>query len=143
MMYQILRLRDVGHQWLIPVILATWEAEIMKIEVWGQTGQIVHETLISKITRAKWTGGEPWVVEHLLWKPKAPSSNPSPTKKKNWGESLLHLCNPSTRRLGQEYHKLEVSLGYTARLSQKNTVCMWEGFKRIKPEITPLHPCEG
>jgi hypothetical protein len=46
--------------WLTSVILATWEAEIGKIKVRGQPGQIVHKTYpstISKITRAKWTGG--------------------------------------------------------------------------------------
>jgi hypothetical protein len=41
----------------VPIILATWEAEIGKMEVRGQPGQIILETLISKITRAKWTGG--------------------------------------------------------------------------------------
>jgi hypothetical protein len=39
------------------VILATWEAEIRRIVVQGQLGQIVLETPISKITRAKCTGG--------------------------------------------------------------------------------------
>jgi hypothetical protein len=34
-----------------------WEAEIGRIAVWGQPGQIVHETPISKTARAKWTGG--------------------------------------------------------------------------------------
>jgi hypothetical protein len=46
-----------GHQWLIPVILATWEAKIERIEVQSQAGQIVFKTPISKITRAKWTRG--------------------------------------------------------------------------------------
>jgi hypothetical protein len=32
-------------QWLTPVILATQEAEIRRIKVQSQTGQIVHETL--------------------------------------------------------------------------------------------------
>jgi hypothetical protein len=40
-------------QWLIPVILATWEAEIRRIAVQGK--QFLRT--ISKITRAKWAGG--------------------------------------------------------------------------------------
>jgi hypothetical protein len=31
--------------WLVPVILATQEAEIRRIVVWSQPGQMVHETL--------------------------------------------------------------------------------------------------
>jgi hypothetical protein len=46
-------------QWLTAIILATWEAEIKRITVGGQTQQKVHETLISKITRAKWA--EVWL----------------------------------------------------------------------------------
>jgi hypothetical protein len=38
--------------------------------------------LISKITRAKWTGGIGQVVEYLLCKCKALSSNSSPTETK-------------------------------------------------------------
>jgi hypothetical protein len=34
-----------GHQWLMPTILATEEAEIRRIMVQSQSGQIVHETL--------------------------------------------------------------------------------------------------
>jgi hypothetical protein len=37
----------------LPEILATWEAEIGRIEVQGQPRQIVSEIPISKITRAK------------------------------------------------------------------------------------------
>jgi hypothetical protein len=51
---------------LTPVIPATWEAEIRRIEVRGQWGQTVHETLISKITRVKWTGGVAQVVVSAL-----------------------------------------------------------------------------
>jgi hypothetical protein len=36
---------DVGHQWLMPLILTTQEAEVRKIMVRSQPGQIVHETL--------------------------------------------------------------------------------------------------
>jgi hypothetical protein len=46
------------HRLLMPVILATKEAEI-KIEVWGQPGQTVPETL-------PWKKGP---VERLRWRP--------------------------------------------------------------------------
>jgi hypothetical protein len=39
------------------VILATWEAEIRKITIHSQSRETVQETPISKIARAKWTGG--------------------------------------------------------------------------------------
>jgi hypothetical protein len=58
------------------------EAEIWRMEVRSQAGQMVHETPISKIIQAKWTGGVAEEVEHLLCKCKALNSNPSPTKKK-------------------------------------------------------------
>jgi hypothetical protein len=57
---------------LLPIILATWEAEIGRIKVQGQLGEIVYETPpISKITRAKWAGGVAQAVQCLLckWKP--------------------------------------------------------------------------
>jgi hypothetical protein len=34
--------------WLIPIIVATWEAEIERIEVRGQPRQIVHMPLSPK-----------------------------------------------------------------------------------------------
>jgi hypothetical protein len=34
---------SAGHWWLTPVIPATWEDEIRKMEVQGQLGQIVQE----------------------------------------------------------------------------------------------------
>jgi hypothetical protein len=40
-----------------PAIQASWEAEIRRNMVQGQPGQIVCEISISKITRAKWSGG--------------------------------------------------------------------------------------
>jgi hypothetical protein len=42
-----------------------------RIEVRGQPGQMVRETPISKITRAKWTGEVAQAVQHLLCKCKA------------------------------------------------------------------------
>jgi hypothetical protein len=57
--------------------------EIRRIEVQGQPGQIVHENPpISKLTRAKWTGGVAHAVECLLCESEALSSNSSSTKKK-------------------------------------------------------------
>jgi hypothetical protein len=41
----------------MPVIFATWEAEIRRIVVQGQPMQTVLETPSLKISRAKWTGG--------------------------------------------------------------------------------------
>jgi hypothetical protein len=48
----------VGWSWVpvTPVIPATWEAEIRKIENQGQLRQVVLETPISQITREKRTG---------------------------------------------------------------------------------------
>jgi hypothetical protein len=40
----------------MPVILATEEAEIRRIEVWSQSGQIVHETLSWKKPSKKRVG---------------------------------------------------------------------------------------
>jgi hypothetical protein len=50
----------------MPVILATWEAEIRRIEVQGQTGQVFCKTTSPKITRAKWTGGVAKAVKHCF-----------------------------------------------------------------------------
>jgi hypothetical protein len=55
---------------------------IRRITVQGQPGKIVQKYPLSKITRAKWTGGVAQAVEHLLCKPATLSSNPSPSKKK-------------------------------------------------------------
>jgi hypothetical protein len=65
----------------MPVILASWDAEIRAITVGGQPGQTVQETPISKITSVKWAGG---MVDSLLCKCEAMSSNSSPSKKKRF-----------------------------------------------------------
>jgi hypothetical protein len=81
-----------GHQWLTRVILAILEAEIRRMLVWGQPRQIVQETPISKITRAKWTGGVAQAIELLLCKYEVLSSNPSPkNNRKRW----VLLTNPN------------------------------------------------
>jgi hypothetical protein len=40
--------QGAGHLWLRPIILAIQEAEIRRIEVQSQPGQIVWETLVQK-----------------------------------------------------------------------------------------------
>jgi hypothetical protein len=42
-----------GHVWLTPIILATQEAEIRKIIIQSQPGQIICETLSQKILPQK------------------------------------------------------------------------------------------
>jgi hypothetical protein len=71
------------YQWFTPNFryLGSWDQED---QVGGQSGQIIYETPpISKITRAKQTGGVAQVVEHLLCKHKVLNSNPNPATKKN------------------------------------------------------------
>jgi F420-dependent methylenetetrahydromethanopterin dehydrogenase len=47
------KLSGAGRRWLPPVILATQEAEIRRIEVRSQPVQIVQETLSQKIPNTK------------------------------------------------------------------------------------------
>jgi hypothetical protein len=63
----------------MPVSLATLEAEIRKIVVRGQRGEIVRETRppISKMVRAKWNRGVAQALESLLCDSETLSSNPS------------------------------------------------------------------
>jgi hypothetical protein len=42
-----------GRQWLTPIILATQEAEIRRIVVQSQQGQIVHKILSQKTPSQK------------------------------------------------------------------------------------------
>jgi hypothetical protein len=91
----------------MPAILATWEAEIRRVMVQGQSGQIVHETPSPKITMAKWTGGVA-----LLCKHRALSSNTGPTKKKG----KLH-----NRKMCEEYEHAD----HTVRNIMAST-CTWE-----------------
>jgi hypothetical protein len=68
----------------------------------GQLGQIVQETSISKITRAKWTGSMAQEEERLLCKYATLSSNPSPPPKKIFCTSEIlfpHIYSYSSRPL--------------------------------------------
>jgi hypothetical protein len=44
-LWLLLRSKASGHQWLMPVILAIQEAEIRRIAIQSQLGQIVQKTL--------------------------------------------------------------------------------------------------
>jgi hypothetical protein len=105
---------EAGHPWFTFVILATWEAEIERIMVWGQCLEIVHKTHISKITRAKWTGGVVQEEECLLCKCTALSSKPQSHQKKKkkiltW-EFIIVPCKLSTNCVRWLIHSLTHSL---------------------------------
>jgi hypothetical protein len=63
-----------GHQWFTPVILATQEAEIRRIVVRSQPGQIVCKILSQKKNHKKRTG--------RVAQGEGPEFNPCTTKKK-------------------------------------------------------------
>jgi hypothetical protein len=71
-----------GCWWLMLVSLATQEAEIRRIEVESQSGQIVLETLSQKYLTQNRAGRVAQVLKYLAIKCEALSSNPRTTKKK-------------------------------------------------------------
>jgi hypothetical protein len=66
----------------MPIILATWEAEMRRIIVQSQPGQIVQETLSRKYPKQNRAGRVGQVVKRLPSKHEALNSNPSITQKK-------------------------------------------------------------
>jgi hypothetical protein len=70
----------------MPIILATWEAEIRRIVVQSQTGEIACETLSQKKKRQhkKRAGGVPQVVECLPSKHEFKSQYCQKKKKKEY-----------------------------------------------------------
>jgi hypothetical protein len=60
----------------MPVILATYEAEIRRITVGSQPGQIVRETLSQKNPSQKRAGGMAQGVQNSVWKKKG-KKNPA------------------------------------------------------------------
>jgi hypothetical protein len=111
----------VVHWWLEPVILATWEAEIGRIKIWGQPRQIVHETPSPKITRAKWTGGISQVVEHCFESTKHWTQTPLPPKK--WGGVTLASVGNSWKARQDKQSSAKGSQLCPGRLS--NTATFW------------------
>jgi hypothetical protein len=73
-------------------MLATWEAEIRRIMAEGQPWQMVCET-----PSPKWSGDIVQVMECLLCKHEALSSNPSSTKKKSTKMTLE--CSSAVEQL--------------------------------------------
>jgi hypothetical protein len=63
--YNLKNTQLIGHWWLMPVILATQEAEIRSIRGPSQPGQIVCETLSPKYPIQKRAGKVAQVVECL------------------------------------------------------------------------------
>jgi hypothetical protein len=67
--------KKAWHQWLTPIILATQEAEIWRIPVQSQPGQIVHKSLSQKHPSQK------GLVEWLKVKALSSSSSTKNNKK--------------------------------------------------------------
>jgi hypothetical protein len=87
-------IKNSPHQWFIPIILDTQEAEIRKIAVGSQSRQIVHETLSRKKpithTHKKKAGSVAQAIRAPTYQ--ALSSNSSATKK----QKLSHLTVETT-----------------------------------------------
>jgi hypothetical protein len=72
------------HQWLMPMILATQEAEIRRFAVWSQPRQVVLETLSRKMPIQKKSAGRvTQVLECLPSKHRPWVQTPVPPKKRH------------------------------------------------------------
>jgi hypothetical protein len=108
-----------GCQWLKSITLAAWEAVIRRIPFQGQFRQIVHQTSISKITRAKWTLGTAHVVEPLLCKCETLNSNPPVAQKKKNPKKPNNKIIYSSQRLGIGYLFLHANYPKNLGLKKK------------------------
>jgi hypothetical protein len=121
-----------GCWWLTPVILATWKAKIWRNEIQDQTEQIVWETFISKITRAKCPGGVAQVIKYLLCKHKVLSSDTStpfpqkyPDPRCAWGGGALRHQWPLCIHwpLYKNFGLLLQLFGYLQMISSRKRTC--------------------
>jgi hypothetical protein len=81
------KLRGAGFQWCTPVILATWEAEIGRIMIWGQSGQNIQETpsqlravVVPVIPKTVESVSRSVTIEASLGKKRDPISKDNPSK---------------------------------------------------------------
>jgi hypothetical protein len=93
----LLKMKISQALWLMPVILATWEAKIRRLTV-RPTQANSSKDPVSKITREKWTASVAQLIEHPLCKHRVLSSNPSPTplkkkKRKKKKISMYYYSN--------------------------------------------------
>jgi hypothetical protein len=51
------KIDEARHQWFMPVVQATQEAELRRITVGSQPGQMVHKTLSQKTLHKNRAGG--------------------------------------------------------------------------------------
>jgi hypothetical protein len=65
-----------GPLWLVPVILPTWEADVRRIAILSQLGQIFREIYLKNTQQKRKTGGEAQVVQFLPNKCETMSANP-------------------------------------------------------------------
>jgi hypothetical protein len=77
---------ETEHQWLMPVILATQEAEIRRTAVGSQPRQIVHETLSRKNPSQKKRRLVEWLKVLAL-------SSSSSTEKKEKKQDKMLVCS--------------------------------------------------
>jgi hypothetical protein len=139
-------------QWLLPAILATWEADIRRIVIWGHPGGNSSQDPIFKITRAKWTGGVAQAVECLLCKLKALSSNPNPTKKhlkSEQGSAFQKLTMCSQGSLGvlwkqkQFPQKTSIRRGHSVTRTEQDTKSLYNHVWILtKHEPPSNHICD-
>jgi hypothetical protein len=109
-----------GCSWLMPVILATWGAEIRKIMVWGQPGQMVLDTTISKITRAKIDWGYGSNCRVLALQASNPEFKPQAhQKKKNTGSQSSCSSHDSQLKWETRYWGKEVTFFQNASWLRK------------------------